>query len=66
MGVVKWRVVERRSVKGTPTLYIYGPTGYIGALFFPDAAQCDAFRLDMEAGGDVEFHDGGAFNAVTS
>jgi hypothetical protein len=39
------RVVERRSVKGTPVLYLYNGQKYLGSLFFADVDSCTEFKI---------------------
>lgn len=55
-------IVERKSVKGKPTWYLHGPTGYIGALFFPDADVREKFRTVLVEDADSTYHAGIAFH----
>lgn len=49
------KCVQWKSVQGKPTLYLYHGSVYLGALFFKEQDACDDFKLQLEAGGDVEF-----------
>lgn len=53
-----FKVVERKSVKGTPVLYVYAGAKYLGSLMFADESTCDDFKLTLEVGGDVSFVEG--------
>lgn len=52
------KVVTRSSVKKTPMLYFYTGSKYLGCLFFSDETSAYEFKLQLEAGGNVEFVDG--------
>lgn len=49
------KVIERKAVRGNPTLYFYTGRKYLGCLFFEDQNSADEFRLTLEAGGDFEY-----------
>lgn len=52
---MNFKIVERRTAKGKPTWYFYGPTGYIGAMFLPDGDHAAALHAIIQHGTDQDY-----------
>lgn len=50
------KIVHRKSVKGTPVLYLYSEQKYLGSLFFADDETCRSLLATLTShGGGGEY-----------